>query len=238
MAQGLDAFTDVRCYDAHMRIDYYGHAACSLTSDSGARLLIDPFEPGGFGGKIAYPEIRGVFDAVVCTHDHLDHNAVHAVRPTPPPRIEEGQAGPFFIERVRLDHDEYGGKRRGATTDGLIIKVDGLCIFHLGDVGQAPDGRWPITQCDVLLIPIGGFFTIGAFQAREWIRRSGARLVIPIHYHTESCDLEIHGLATFLALEREYKWVSGSYTLETGDTQFSRVVVIEPPQVKKTVGGP
>ncbi len=221
-----------------MRIDFFGHAACALTSNSGARLLIDPYDPGGFGGKISYPEIHGEFEAVVCTHDHLDHNAVHAVRPVPPPRVEEGTVGPFSIERIRLDHDEYGGKRRGGQTDALMIQVDGLCILHLGDVGQAPDGQWPIANCDVLLVPIGGFFTIGAFQAREWIRRSGARLAIPIHYSTPSCDLKIRGLETFLALEREYKWSSESYILETEDTRSSRVVVIEPPRGKKTAGGP
>ncbi len=221
-----------------MRIDFFGHAACALTSNSGARLLIDPYEPGGFGGKISYPEIHGDFEAVVCTHDHLDHNAVHAVKPVAPPRVEEGKVGPFLIERIRLDHDEYRGQRRGGTTDALMIHVDGLCILHLGDVGQAPNGQWPIAHCDVLLVPIGGFFTIGAFQAREWIRRSGARLTIPIHYHTASCDLKIRGLETFLALEREYKWSSESYILVTEEERSSRVVVIEPPRVKKTEGGP
>ena len=109
----------------------------------------------------------------------------------------------------------------------LTIEVDGLRVMHLGDVGQAVPEDWPITSPDILFVPVGGFFTIGAFQANEWIRRTGARCAVPIHYRTPQCDLPIRGIETFLALAREYNRLSESYfNVEVGSV-LPRVLVLD-----------
>lgn len=207
-----------------MRITYYGHACCALTSASGASLLIDPYEPGGFSGVMRYREIRRNFIAGVATHDHLDHHGFEFVTPVPPIVID-GEVGPFVIRRLTLDHDEFGGRTRGGRSDALMIEVDEWVIVHLGDVGQSPPDL-PITSCDVALVPIGGNFTIGAFQAWEWICRLGPRCAVPVHYATRDCDLPIRGLETFLALAREYKWLPESYIDVEVDTDLPRVAVL------------
>ncbi len=84
----------------------------------------------------------------------------------------------------------------------LCIEVDGWRILHASDVGQAPTPQL-MRRCgevDVALVPVGGFFTIGAAQAREWSRRLGATWVIPTHYRTEGCGLEqMRGVDGFYA---------------------------------------
>lgn len=206
-----------------MRIHYFGHATCSLTAADGTCLLIDPYESGAFGGRFRYPPILGTFHAVTATHDHIDHHALHTVDA---PYIHEGQTGPFEIKRFPLAHDEYDGKRRGGYTDALMIQVDNLCVVHLGDCGQSPEGLTPLRGCDVLFVPVGGFYTIGAFQAWEWVRRIQPRVAIPIHYKTPECDLPIRTLETFLALAREYNRAPESYIDVEVSAHLPRVVVI------------
>ncbi|MEZ4461562.1 MAG: MBL fold metallo-hydrolase [bacterium] len=209
-----------------MRIRYHGHACVSLTASNGACLLVDPYQPGGFGGKMRYPPIVGEFVGAVCTHDHLDHSDLADVVP-PPPLVHDGVVGPFSIERRAVAHDEYDGLRRGGFTDVLTIACDQWTLMHLGDVGQAVPHDWPITCPDILFVPVGGFFTIGAFQAIEWIRRTGARCAIPIHYRTPQCDLPIRGIETFLALVREYNRRSESYIDVEVDSVLPRVLVLD-----------
>lgn len=216
-----------------MRIHFFGHAACAITASSGASLLIDPYLPGAFDGRFKYPRIVGDFVATTCTHDHIDHNATHLIDA---PRIDAGEVGPFAISRFALSHDEFGGTKRGGSSDSLIVRVDGMSVVHLGDCGQSPEGHTPLHHCDVLLVPVGGYFTIGAFQAVEWWKRLQPRVCIPIHYRTPQCDLPIRGLETFLALVREYNRANASYIDVEVDSQLPRVVVLEPGPSQKTGG--
>lgn len=178
-----------------------GHAAVVITATDGARLLLDPFESGGFGGKMAYPPIEERVGAVVCTHEHADHAATHALPGAPV--VLEGDAswGPFEITRHTVWHDEYEGRRRGGAVDLVCVEVDGVRLLHGSDVGESPrpDVIEAVGRVDVWLVPVGGFFTIGAAQAWEWSRRLGARWVVPVHHDTPWCGLGLRGVEGFLA---------------------------------------
>ena len=66
-----------------MKIKWYGHASFLLTSDQGTKIITDPYEPGGFGGAIAYGPIPDEADIVLVSHDHADHNYVQGLRGKP-----------------------------------------------------------------------------------------------------------------------------------------------------------
>jgi L-ascorbate metabolism protein UlaG (beta-lactamase superfamily) len=176
-----------------MKVRFLGHAAVLLTSQEDTTLLVDPYNPGGFGGKMAYAPIAYHADAVVCSHDHLDHCGL-ADLPNQPHLIEgEASFGPFRIRRHLAYHDEYGGARRGGSVDILEIECDGMRLVHLSDVGHSPTPQLVdvLGSPDMLMVPVGGFFTIGAAQAFEWVRRLGADQVVALHYKTSRCHLPI-----------------------------------------------
>ncbi|MCX5919031.1 MAG: MBL fold metallo-hydrolase, partial [Deltaproteobacteria bacterium] len=66
-----------------MKLKWYGHASFLFASDQGTKIIIDPYEPGGFGGAIAYGPIPDEADIVLVTHDHADHNYVQGLRGKP-----------------------------------------------------------------------------------------------------------------------------------------------------------
>jgi len=208
-----------------MEFQYLGHAAVLLCHSRGT-LLIDPYETPAFDGQFRYRPITAQPDWVVATHAHSDHAAFGVVPAATV--VEEGVAGPYEIARVALWHDEYDGRRRGGRVDALEIRVDGLRVVHLGDVGCAPPASAVarLRFADVLFLPVGGFYTIGAAQAWEWSERLCARTVVPIHYRTTACSLPIRGVEGFLAWAGEWKpWISGPFSVQTG---LDRVVRIEP----------
>lgn len=181
-----------------MRLIFYGHACVGLVSEQGSSLLLDPYEPGGFGGKMAYAPIQARYDWVVCSHQHLDHCAVEGL-PGDPVVVDQGCFGPFEVRLHRVAHDEYEGRRRGGFVNMLEIIVDGLTLLHGADVGQSPTPALieALRRPDVWLVPVGGFFTIGAAQAAEWTRRLDPKLVIAIHDKRAQCALPIRGVEAF-----------------------------------------
>ncbi|QDG53773.1 MBL fold metallo-hydrolase [Persicimonas caeni] len=184
-----------------MEARFLGHAAVLLTSQDGTALLVDPYNPGGFGQKMGYGPIPYRADAVVCSHEHLDHCGLSYL-PNQPHHIEgNGEFGPFSVRRYRAFHDEYGGRRRGGAVDVLAIEADGMTLVHLSDVGHSPTDALvdALARPDVLFVPVGGFYTIGAAQAREWHRRLAPSVVIPLHYKTDRCGLPLRGRADFEA---------------------------------------
>lgn len=188
-----------------MWITLLGHAAVLIESCDGTSLLIDPYESGGFDGKMGYAPITQRADFVVCTHDHADHCALHTLSGDPQHITGAcALAGPFVVTRHTLAHDEYGGRRFGGLVDALRIEVDGMVCVHLSDVGHSPgvqdiEALW---GADVVCVPVGGFYTIGAAQAREWCVRLGARVIIPMHYATPDCGLPLEPLEYFMAQMR------------------------------------
>lgn len=214
-----------------MKLSLYGHAAVLIESEEGTRLLVDPYESGGFEGKMAYAPIEDAVDAVVCTHDHADHCALHTLAGDPHHMTgARAQWGGFTVVRHSLQHDEYGGRRFGGEVSALRVEVDGLVVVHLSDVGHSPgvediEALW---GADVVCVPVGGFYTIGAAQAREWCDRLGARVVIPMHYRTSSCQLPIDPIEYFVAHMRHQGVSSDVDDLRLCvDDDSTRMVVLE-----------
>lgn len=165
-----------------MNIEFFGHACFGLTAADVA-VCIDPFEPGPL---IDRPPLPDRFTHWTATHRHFDHAAGHAV-PSAVEVVGEGSVGPLRFERRTAAHDEFGGRLRGGMTD--IIRVtnseSNRVVVHCGDLGERPVGgllEWlAAVPIDVLIVPIGGYFTLGADGARELVELLKPRAVVPCH---------------------------------------------------------
>ena len=183
-----------------MFIQHIGHAEFLIETESGVRIVTDPYDAG-----CGYPVRKVTADAALVSHHHHDHDAVENLNGNPRIFDSAGNYTPETGVRVtalRGFHDDAGGSRRGETLL-FLIEAEGLRIVHLGDLGCALDaGQEEILKNpDVLMIPVGGFYTIGAAQAKETADRLGARIVLPMHYRTVyNKDWPISGPEDFLGL--------------------------------------
>lgn len=167
-----------------MILRFRGHACFELQAGDGTRLCVDPYEAGGFGGAVDLPALPDDFDAWVATHGHPDHAAGHAV-PSAVALQAPAAFGPFDIAAQRAWHDEFAGRLRSGPVDLLRITVDGTVVVHLGDLGERPVGAvldWLCaTPIDVLIAPVGGYFTGGPDAAVELVSMLKPRIVVPCH---------------------------------------------------------
>ncbi|MBQ7488624.1 MAG: MBL fold metallo-hydrolase [Clostridia bacterium] len=184
-----------------MKITYNGHACFSITSDS-YTILLDPYSPGSVPG---YGSLDETANQVLCSHEHGDHNARDAIR------ITGSAKSPFEISTISTWHDDAQGKLRGPNTIH-ILKAEGLTVVHLGDLGcalqEAQLAR--IRHCDVLLIPVGGHYTIDATAAADIARQVGAKITIPMHYSGPGFGYDvIRPVSEFLRLFSDVEELDG-----------------------------
>ena len=179
-----------------MKIRWLGHASFLITSDSGTRIITDPYIAGS---GIKYGEIKEAADVVTVSHDHFDHNNVDSVGGNPQVVKEPAEAKGIKFEGVATHHDESGGSERGNNTI-FCMDIDGVKVCHLGDLGHPLSDQQvaDIGKIDVLLIPVGGFFTIDARVASEVCDRLSPRVIVPMHFKNEKLDFPIAGVDDFL----------------------------------------
>ena len=183
-----------------MKIKYLGHASFLITSDTGIKIVTDPYEPAyvAAGGSI-YGEIKELANIVTVSHNHSDHNNVAAVQGNP--KVVRGTTKIRGIEfkGIPTYHDDARGKLRGDNTI-LCFEVDGVKVCHLGDLGHQLSDKQvaEVGRIDILLIPVGGFYTIDARVATEVCSRLKPKVIIPMHYKTDKCGFPIAGVDEFL----------------------------------------
>lgn len=162
-----------------MTITWFGQSCFRLESKEGS-ILIDPFSKD-IGLKP--PRIKD--DVVLVTHQHHDHNNIEDANPeafiiqNPGEYENHGIA----IKGIQSFHDNKEGAERGLNTI-YKINAEELAICHLGDLGHILTDHQveEIGDIDVLMIPVGGTYTIDAKTAVEVISQIGPKVVIPMHY--------------------------------------------------------
>lgn len=181
-----------------MKIRWLGHSSFLITSDTGVKIITDPYVSGG---GLSYGEIKETADIVTVSHGHGDHNNTAAVRGNP---VVVNQVGTTEAKGIKFmgiatAHDEAGGKLRGGNII-FCFELDGIKVCHLGDLGhQLNDNQIAeMGQIDILLIPVGGYYTIDAEAAGQISDKLAPRLIIPMHFKTEKCDFPITGVNDFL----------------------------------------
>lgn len=179
-----------------MIIRWLGHACFALTARQGTRILTDPYHEGtGY----LMPAVDA--DFITVSHAHADHNTVEAVSGAPTVVREAGRhvLGAFQGWTVRTDHDDQGGAKRGPNL--VFVFDDGeVRVAHLGDLGHllTPEQIKEIGPIDVLLVPVGGNYTVDGRQAAAVVKQLAPKLVIPMHYKTAASTSAIRGPEEFL----------------------------------------
>jgi len=211
-----------------MKVKWLGHASFVITSDTGTRIVTDPYVTGG---DLSYGEIKESADIVTVSHGHDDHSNVAAVGGNPEVVSQAAKVGGMEFKAIPTYHDEAGGKQRGNNTI-FCFEVDGVRVCHLGDLGHQLNSKQvtEIGAVDVLLIPVGGYYTIDAKVATEVCNWLKPKVIIPMHYKNERCAFPIAAVDEFL---RGKERVS---RLDTSETEFKRgelpastqVIVLKP----------
>lgn len=163
-----------------MDISWYGQACFRIKTKS-AVVVTDPYDAAYTGLK----KLKLSADIVTVSHDHQDHNATSVVEGDP---VVMWGPGEFEVKQVRINgmasfHDAKQGNDRGRNTIFTFI-ADNMRVCHLGDLGHSLtiEQIEAIGEVDVLLIPVGGVYTIGPADAVEVIAQLEPKIVIPMHF--------------------------------------------------------
>jgi len=213
-----------------MKIKWLGHASFLITSDAGTKIITDPYVAGG---GLSYGEIKESADIVTVSHGHGDHNNVAAVQGNP---AVVKEVAPVELKGIKFNsiptyHDSAGGKERGNNII-FCFEVDGMRVCHLGDLGHQLGDKEvaELGKVDILLIPVGGFFTIDASVATEVCSKLTPRVIIPMHYKNDRCVFPIAGVDEFL------QGKAGVSRLDTSEVEFkpgelpatAQIIVLKP----------
>jgi len=179
-----------------LKISWLGHACFMIQTNNKKVIITDPFDD-----SVGYPKPRVTADLITVSHQHFDHNAVEMV--SGKPRVIQ-TAGEHIIDGLKITgipcyHDKAKGSLRG---DNLIfiIEESDYRMCHLGDLGHIPDQKLlaEIGHVDVLLIPVGGLYTIDASEAKDVLSLINPRYAAPMHYKTPYLKLPVSPVDNFL----------------------------------------
>lgn len=216
-----------------MKIKYLGHAAFELTLEDGRKLVFDPYESGAYGGALAYGPIKGEYDVAVVSHDHADHFSESV---TSRAGSVVDSAGEFDLDGIKVKaiptfHDESGGSERGKNLIS-IVETEGVRIAHLGDLGHplSDEEALALKGIDVVLVPVGGHFTIDSKTAADLVSAIEPKMVIPMHFKTEKVDFPIAPVDGFAGLMDDVdRTGSSEITVSKENLPVSRKVVVLDP---------
>ena len=184
-----------------MRIEFLAHASFLFTDRRGVKFMTDPYESGSFSGRVGYEPIDEAPDVIIITHDHRDHSHTETIPGDFEVVRHEGVSRGVPVRSVPVFHDMFEGTRFGGTIDLKVFTIDGITICHCGDIGELlddPEKRAAIGAIDILIIPTGGYYTLGPEGAAEVTRRLKPKIVIPCHYKTAKCGFDIAPVDPFL----------------------------------------
>lgn len=181
-----------------MKLTWYGHSCFLLECNDGV-IVFDPYK------NHTVPGLKNLSlqsHLVLCSHDHSDHYGIENVTIREQKHIEYD-----FIDSY---HDDQNGKLRGFNRIH-IIQSENMKVVHLGDIGCFLDDYQKIVGCDVLMIPIGGYYTINSQQALEMIYQIHPRIVIPMHYRNDQFGYdEIDTIDYFIKNARNVQYYTGN----------------------------
>ena len=184
-----------------MQLIWHGQACFQLElgrqKEEKVLIVIDPFSE-----EIGFKLPKMEADILLVTHDHYDHANIKGVSGNPFLINSPGEyeIKGVFIQGIEAWHDKAHGKERGRVTI-FTIEGEDLRICHLGDFGQrelTEEQVERIGDIDILMIPVGGVFTISAQEASRVISQIEPRICLPMHYQLPKLKIKLEGLDKFL----------------------------------------
>ena len=203
-----------------MEITWYGHASFGLVSSSGIRIITDPYT--SLKG-LAYGKINESADVVTISHNHWDHASIDEIGGSPYVIRSAGKKEykEIYCEGFNSFHDPEEGRLRG---DNIIFKItaDDLTVVHMGDIGHVLDEETAGALCDadVVMIPVGGVYTIGPQEAGEIVRSINPRIVVPMHYANDKCPFVKYTVNDFSTLFGDSVIGEGNHTVTVENVQL------------------
>ena len=212
-----------------MKLQYLGHASFRIISEMGTTVVCDPFK----GDWVGFDMAKVRCDVVTISHHHGDHDCMDGVIGSPAELDEVISCAADDIAVVSYEtfHDDANGAKRGKNLVFTFL-VDGIKVVHMGDVGCLDDNIVAqIKGCDVLLLPVGGTFTVDSVGAKWYVDNVQPKIVVPMHYKTDEHNFDVDGVDKFLSLfSSECVTVSSSDTLILHDepsNDSTRIVVLQ-----------
>jgi len=193
-------------------------------------VVFDPHDGVSLGLK--RPAVQA--DLVLVTHDHFDHNAVSVVAKRTS-RVFKMFYGESVVDNVKVEglrtyHDKLKGKRRGENAV-YVVSAGNVRVAHLGDLGEIPEE--PVLSrlrgVDLLIVPVGGTFTVEPDEAWRIVELTTPRNVMPIHYWIPGCNLPLKPVDEFLKHVKNYSVLrlnTSSFNLKDYDKS---IIVTAPP---------
>lgn len=187
-------------YYGFMEITYLGHSCFKLKNKAGLVVYLDPYKSDMVGTVLP----KDVADVLVTSHSHEDHNAREVITGALSRKEtfiidKEGEyeiAGVLFAA-IKTYHDKNSGADRGGNIVTSII-MDDVNVVHMGDIGHSLSSSQidKLGSVDVLMIPVGGEFTVDAQEALEIVKDISPSYVIPMHYKTKDSKPGLEKLET------------------------------------------
>jgi L-ascorbate metabolism protein UlaG (beta-lactamase superfamily) len=192
--------------DKKVTIRWHGQSFFEIRTNAGTRIVIDPHAIEEFG------RVKDLTaDLVICSHRHSDHTRLDVIKDGTDDKkvekiygvdgdqvgkqkwveIKEKKFKDVTITTVGTYHDEMQGLKRGLNAV-IILEFDDLRVVHLGDLGHTlSDGQLKrIGKVDVLMIPVGGIYTLNGFDAKDVVEQlKPTRYILPMHYGTPNYNV-------------------------------------------------
>ncbi len=169
-------------------IKWFGHSSFGISDSKGTKVVTDPYGEG-----LGYELPKLTTDILTLSHDHFDHNNFKALEKyshliEAPEKFSHNNVE---VKGIASYHDEKKGELRGKNTI-FVYTVNQVKICHLGDLGHAltKEQITAIGKVDVLMIPVGGLYTIDAETAAKVVGQINPKMVIPMHYKTDVLPAE------------------------------------------------
>jgi L-ascorbate metabolism protein UlaG (beta-lactamase superfamily) len=187
-------------------IKWLGHSCFKITLKDGRSIVIDPYDP-----TVGYKPVDEEADIVIVSHDHYDHNYTAGIKGDYKLIDAAGiyRDGGLEITGIEALHDENGGKDHGRIICN-VIAAEGMRLLHMSDIGAMPEDSFfeKIGKIDVLMIPVGGVFTVDAQGAFAIMERIAPNIIIPMHYMTSCLSFKLAGVHDFIKLASKVRDVS------------------------------
>ncbi|MFC1989072.1 MBL fold metallo-hydrolase [Chloroflexota bacterium] len=196
-----------------MKITWIGHSCFCMTSETGLKIVTDPYAPG-YHDIISYGPVNESADIVTLSHEHGDHNDISAVSGNPTVVKAAGVTSAKGIEfrGLAVYHDRVKGAERGPNTI-FTFEMDGIRLSHLGDLGHplSPEQLEELKDTEVLLAPTGGpRATLELQEVIDLWEKLRPSIVIPMHFKTAKCAFPKYDIGDLIRLRSDAKRIGAS----------------------------